>query len=412
MANQKEQDIDTSEHRMDLRLSNPAYEVLLADRDAFGAKGVSTIIHRIIELCAINRKDSGSSIVESEVNIDEAVSRRRDKLISDIKVAKAQEEKEVSPSQESKSGKKEARGTSGEKPTETEITPEEEQTVEYIVSSYRNELIDRFVNRPISRDQTIKLRFQNAIYYNYVNFDGISDSKAFPYYNDRRKYIIALLEDYARKPYFMREEIYFHTMYKKICDKINVPLKKRELLRITLSNGSVFRIKPYRMSTEGEAPYHYLIGLSKVSEKNKNGTKEYEPIVIRLSRIETIYELGEAGSGKITSDEKTNLDTRFKDKGVAFLGDPEENVEYTVSLTPKGMRKYNQIIHLRPVAIGKKEPDKNRPGNTLLRFKCAENKIIYYFTRLCGDAIIVSPKETADKMARQYKEAYTAYKNK
>ena len=110
--------------------------------------------------------------------------------------------------------------------------------------------------------------------------------------------------------------------------------------------------------------------------------------------------------------EEKRLEKAIQEKGVAFLGDPEENVEYTVSLTPNGMRKYNQILHLRPAPIGKKEPDLDRPGNTLLRFKCAEDRIIYYFTRLCEDAIILSPKKTADKMKEQYKKAYEAYNSR
>lgn len=363
-----------TEQRQHLNLSNYAYEILVNDIDAFSESGgFSGIINRIIS----NYMD------ESEASFSSATEKKRLKLIETLLSEKK--------SNTSASDKKSAALSSAEL-----------KTVTMLVSAYKSTLVERFINNIAPKEKTLKIRLQNEIY------DVLGPSVPLPdeEYGSAGNYIKALIEDYASLPFFRREEIYFREFSERINSIIKNVDRPLMTLRIRSTDGTLkdFRIKIYGVSRESDSPYHYLICLSKpVSEPEAC----YKPAVFRLSRIVKLYDTPSYGSGKITAKEKKALLDAIKLKTVPYILDDVD--DYTIELTPDGVKMYKSILHLRPVAdVSRTKP--LRSGGQVMHFLSTYRQIENYFFKFGKDARIISPKEASESFKNAYLEAGEKYK--
>ena len=359
-----------SEQRQYLNISNQAYETLISDIAVFGEKGgLSGIVNRIL----LNYME------ESEASISSAVERKRQEYIEIIQT-----------------GKKKA---SGELP---ELSPIENRTIELLLSDYRKKLTDHYRNDLPPKEKAFTIRLQNRTY-ETLGPVPLADTC----YRSNGDFIRAILEEYASKSIFQREAIYFKTIFEMIRAKLLVPEKDRLLTTIKTrsTSGKIlsFRAKPVALSKESDAPYHYLIALSRPASDSRN---IYTPAAFRLSRLEEIYDTKGYGSGKITAKEKKTLEEAIKTKSVPYLLDDTD--DYSVKLTPQGVVKYRSILHLRPVA-DKTLTEELESGGQILHFRCTYRQIENYFFQFGKDAKIISPEKYAIKFGEEYKAAYEVY---
>lgn len=363
-----------SEQRQHLNLSNYAYETLLSDIDAFSESGgISGMINRIIT----NYMD------DSEASISASAERKRLEIIDTLTTVKEKDS---------------IRSTD----KTVTITPAESRTVDMLVSAYKEQLIERFIYNPAPKEKTLKIRLQNDIY----DILGPSIPLADEEYRSAGNYIKALIEDYASQSFFRREEIYFRELYERIRSAVGNGERSLMTVRIRSANGELvdYRIKIYDISTESDAPYHYLITLSKPAAESRS---IYKPAVFRLSRIVKLYDTPSYGSGKITAKEKKELLDAIKLKSIPYLLDDVD--DYAIELTPGGVKKYKSILHLRPAA----DPSMTktlRSGSQVMHFKATYRQIENYFFKFGKDARIISPKRAADSFSNAYLSAYEKYR--
>ncbi len=366
-----------SEQRQHLNISLHAYETLLNDISVFSENGgMSGIINRILS----------NYIEDSSASISSAVERKRLVYINQLQKEKA-----------SSDG-----NPSGDRPVR--ITPAEMKTIDFLCSAYGKDLTDHFLNHLPPREKTLKIRLQNDIY----DILGPSVPLENECYKSAGNYIRAIIEDYAAQSFYRREEIYYRDLYDFIRSKLLIPYEQRPLMTIRTRNTSGntfdFRIKLYKISSEAESPYHYLITQSKPVSGQRT---DYSPAVFRLSRILKLHDTPSYGSGKITAKEKAELEAAIKQKSIPYLLDDTD--DYTIELTPYGVTMYNAVLHLRPHADDSRT-EKLKSGNQIMHFTCTYRQIENYFFKFGKDARIHSPESAAEKFRQAYLLASEAYK--
>ena len=361
---------DRGEQRQHLSISTHAYEILLNDISAFSEKGgISGIINRIIR----------NYLEDSEASITCALEKKKSIYTKQIE---------------------------DEKTDSSPLTPAEKKVVGLLTAAYRKELIDKNTKykKPLSNSKTLKIRLQNDIY------DILGPSEPLPeiestVYKTSGNYIKAIIEDYANLSLFKREEIYFKDLFNLISTIVSIEPSKRSLYTIKIDRGTekpqAYRIKPYLLSSSSHAPYHYLVALSKKASSERSS---YSPASFRLSRIISINKTPSYGSGKITANEKAEIEKGIRDKGIPYLS--ADVKRYRVLLTPTGIDNFNRILHQRPI------PDKTEKlpdGSVIMSFTGTDFQMESYFTRLGKDARILSPKSTANHLKKVFGDAYKTY---
>lgn len=364
-----------TEQRQHLNLSSHAYETILSDIDAFGETGgISGIINRILT----------NFMEESEASISASVERKRTELIRRIMEVK--------------------QGSEGLPDEDLPApTPAERKVIDLLASSYEMELKHRFIDTPAPKEKTLKIRLQNDIY----DILGPSVPLADDDYRSAGNYIKAIIEDYASRSFYKREEIYFRDIYELTRSKLLISAENRPLMTIRVKNtsGSLqdFRVKLYSMSSDSDSPYHYLLTLSRPVTDTK---ADYKPAVFRLSRIVKLYDTPSYGSGKITVKENKALTEAINQKGIPYLLD--DTNEYKIRLTPQGVKMFRSILHLRPVADDSRTTT-DKAGSQTMYFICTYRQIENYFFKFGKEAKLLSPKEDAARFKEAYLAAYKEY---
>jgi len=212
------------------------------------------------------------------------------------------------------------------------------------------------------------------------------------YYHDKPGlYITALLEEYSKLPYYKREEIVFKDIIYEISNAIDCKYP----IKLSNSNGRIFLIRPYSITSDPLSMYHYLVG---ISADPAFGPKN---IALRLSRVMDV-EIKYYQDGSITSKEEEAIIYDIRTKGVQFLS--SERSEIAVKLTDNGLKKYRTQQHLRPSGV----QDKKDPN--LFHFECTETQILFYFLSFGKDAKIIAPEELKQKFKEFYSEGVKVYK--
>lgn len=210
------------------------------------------------------------------------------------------------------------------------------------------------------------------------------------------KYLKALLEDYASKPFCEREQIY----YKDKIDLINKIISANR----TSDNKSLLTIRffdqmnpsyiyPYEIVKDSFHTYNYVTGLLYNTEN-----QSLKPITLRLSTVSNVKET----VSKVNISE-FNIETLKKailDRGVQFL--PGKDQEVVVYLTDKGKRMFSKRLHIRPNCI------EIRNGCDYV-FKCTPAQAKYYFVRFGKEAYVKEPESLRKEMLDYYRDAYNCY---
>lgn len=233
---------------------------------------------------------------------------------------------------------------------------------------------------------------------NYAFREQWLDSPDAQYYGGRfSRYLRAVLEEYAAKTVYQREAIYFDPQMRLI----QASAANGELLRIRLKKGSSFEVRPYGVLGDRQETYHYLVGLSR-PDGTREPEKEYN---FRLSNIVKL-DVSFRRSGHLTKEERTDIESSIRGKGVQFLVQQRETIR--IRLTEKGRQDYGRQLHLRPAARKRAEVD-----DGLYRweytFYCTEFQAKAYFLKFCGDAKVVAPQSLRKEFADKYRRALNAY---
>ena len=147
--------------------------------------------------------------------------------------------------------------------TNIPLSPEEERIINLLSNAHITKTLTT-VNS-YSKDIALKIRLNNFVYDLLYPSDYSPWSES-DYYPTQGAYIKALIEEYSRKSFFEREEIY----YKDIIDTINTELSRgstdHRLVAIKYLTGSskinTYTVKLFKLTTQSERNYHYLIALS------------------------------------------------------------------------------------------------------------------------------------------------------
>lgn len=225
-----------------------------------------------------------------------------------------------------------------------------------------------------------------------------------------KKYFDLLLNEYGALPSHRREEIFFKQKYSVIEEAI----KKHRILRINSGERKPF-VRPYKLIADASVKYLYLTGY--VGDKI---------LSFRFSRITVLDNDSEDGSGELTINERKNIEQRIRESGIAYLAGKVSN-DIEILLTDDGYDLFsNTIIYQRPDiaenAYGKKQIEMIEQTETeqlqestgfkytrRITFRCTERQAKNYFSRFGCDAVVVNPKELAEKCREFADKAARAY---
>ncbi len=230
------------------------------------------------------------------------------------------------------------------------------------------------------------------------------------YYNESvGKYITAILEEYASKPFIEREKIYCKEIYDTLYFLTSTTFDstksfnsyKAEIQLIELSSGQYFEFIPYILISNNTLTHNYVMGFSpKLTPESTYIT--LTPTRIRLSNIKSIERKNEQIDINISDIE--NITSNYNIEGFKYLGN-EKPENCIVRLNKVGMEAYYSRSHLRPNYTEIKES-----GNTYtLKFYCPSSQIRFYFFGFGENAEIIEPKEVREHLKDKYHNAYQIY---
>lgn len=246
------------------------------------------------------------------------------------------------------------------------------------VYKLKQDVIDRYPKGSVRT-----FRINNDLFQHLTNS---STCKEDAYYGDHiGRYLKAILEEYAALPYHRRERIYYDQLFKDIEDAI----KGKERLIITTASGRDYEVKPYRIMTDSQSTYHYLVAWNVA-------TRQAWPF--RISGIQRLRRPS-TGSGKISAKEQMDIEEALKEKDVPFMGEEIHTVR--IRLTEAGIRKYNTMLHMRPRY-------KETKGNIYV-FETTLRQARYYFEKFGPDARVLEPEELAEQMQKWHLDAAHQY---
>ena len=222
--------------------------------------------------------------------------------------------------------------------------------------------------------------------------------------NSIANYMKAIFEEYARKPMFEREQIYFkdimEVLQRAIAQKRRVKIKILQKInpKTNAVYARVFHLMPYKIVHDKTGMFNYVIGYSEELKEN-GGTWPRRAACYRISRLSEARILAD---GHITKDECKTLDKMLAEKEPQFLAG--EIIEIKARFTDKGIESFNRQLYMRPRDFKKVEEEKN----TYI-FRCTEVQAINYFFKIARDVEIISPARTREKFIQRYKDAYESY---
>lgn len=272
----------------------------------------------------------------------------------------------------------------------TEITesPEKDAVIHALREAYKEKLLKTALSYP--RECSFKFQL------NRENYAFISEwSKIKNEYDFAGKFIKAVIEEYARKPPVVREEI----LYRDFIDLVRDCAETQKALIITLKKGDRYEVKPFCVCTDQGLNYHYLAGYSKPTG---NTEAQERPASFRLTNIIAYKKTGR--SGHLTGAQKKEIDRKIQTVGVQFLLQEPEII--WIKLTQHGHRMYESQAHLRPAFESRYE---NEDGTWLYKFACTPAQAQFYFFKFGADAEVLSPTELRARFAEQYRNALAVY---
>ena len=196
--------------------------------------------------------------------------------------------------------------------------------------------------RSFPKEHTLKIRLNDKVYPEYYPNEGTWFGAR--YKISQGTYIKALIEDYARKTLFERENIF----YKETLNTLSFYLPQNNnrdfpkgILPIVLKDNRKFYIKPFILSDDYQAPYHYVVCMA-----TNDPNSAMVPTSFRISRIKDIKDpVTSYGSGKITQKEIKEINRRIKDNGVPYIiGD-------TIEMLASGIFNHSRVGQKSPISV-------------------------------------------------------------
>ncbi len=266
--------------------------------------------------------------------------------------------------------------------------PNREDAVTCLCIAEKKRLKDEALSYPKGRSIKVRLNNEN---YNYLTDPNGGCQEAEHYKRGTRDcagmYIKAVLEEYARKMFLEREEIYFKDELETISSAISL----QKQLKVTTQTGAQFFVRPHSVV---RSTYHYLVGISQPVDSDEESNAVFS---FRISRMQRVM-MYKDRSGFIKNAKKAEISRLIIEKGAAFVGTGMEIVR--VRLTEQGKQMYQNIQHLRPTPISRSDGD-----TCVYTFECTPAQIRFYFLQFGEHAQILSPSYLAEEFHRFYEAA-------
>lgn len=269
--------------------------------------------------------------------------------------------------------------------------------LEALLADYTEELIKKAAKNGATPPdkESFKFRLDRD---NYAFREQWLDSPDAQYYGGRfSRYLRAVLEEYAAKTVYQREEVYFSQWITLILGA----MESSSLLWVELQNGNAYEVRPYGVLSDRQRTYHYLVGMS-----CRDGKRDAEEITsFRLYKLKTLKP-SQKRSGRLTKEERDAIEARIHAVGVQFLVQQQETIR--IRLTEKGRQEYHRQMHLRPMADSKAAVDDGL-YHWEYTFNCTPFQAQAYFLKFCGDAKVVAPQSLREQFADEYRSGLNAY---
>lgn len=271
------------------------------------------------------------------------------------------------------------------------------ELVKIYLNDYEEKLCEKMNSFPKGRAEKFRI--------NDYNMCLLEESLQDEYYEGSiGLYLKAIYEDYASKPNYEREQIYF----KEVIDKINNAILTKKKIRISLlkktnsttneNYSRTFYLTPYKIIQDKSNNFNYVVGYTTEIDKD-NTPKEKIISSFRISRIDTIR-IMESMKGFISKDDKEKIEEKIQKNTVQFLAG--EILDIKVKFTNKGLELFHNQLYMRP-------NDYEKIDDNTYVFHCTSIQAMNYFFKIGKHVEIISPIEVRDNFIRRYKEALNKY---
>lgn len=265
------------------------------------------------------------------------------------------------------------------------------------LTAYEEELKSTAKKYPLGHGEKFRI--------NKENLDLLRESQEDEYYDGTvGKYLKALFEEYAEKPIYIREQIFF----KDTIDSIKTAINNQRKIKIVLNDkvsvkGDVtynrkFYVSAYKIEQDSTKTYNYLIGYGRNVDKED---EEDTPCCFRVSRIKKINVQMSMGA-KISKEKAKELDNLVLERTVMFMSSGPIDIE--IRFTDKGLESFRRQLYMRPRMYTIDKNDKH-----LYTFRCTEIQAINYFFKFGWDANIIKPVELREKIKDRYYKSFKTY---
>ena len=215
-------------------------------------------------------------------------------------------------------------------------------------------------------------------------------------------YLRCIIEEFCELPFSARERI----VRKEIFTEIEDAIRAHDCLRVLSfykREPTYYHVKPYKILNDTLGGQSYLVCLS-FPEKEPGLPLEPARIasftIFRMNKPERIRS-DSTCDPFFTKEEITEIQNRLSTTPPAYLTFDEEEIH--VRLTEEGKRKYNNLLYSRPIL------DKEKSSEYEYVFFCSTRQAYNYFFSFGKDAEICSPDNLRNWIARDYKHALDIY---
>lgn len=288
-------------------------------------------------------------------------------------------------------------------------SPEFKSIDKKITEKYISRILDDYQKKLVAKAWSHEKGKVIKFILNKGNTDIIRESVESVYYpiSNISAYLKAIFEEYAAKPMYEREQIYF----KETVDMIQSAIAQKKCLKISLlgtidskskkTHSRMFLVRPYKIVQDSARMFNYLVCYSEEIKLENQETLPRKIVCYRISRI-CEKRIHSSKSGFISQEDKEAIDIAISEKGPQFLAG--ETVSLKVRFTDKGVEYLNRQLYMRPGDFKEVEEE----TNTYV-FRCTEFQAQNYFFKFGADAEIIEPLETRERFLQCYKCAYELY---
>lgn len=250
------------------------------------------------------------------------------------------------------------------------------------------------ITKYIEEKQTISEKSDKIthirIYIDQITFSIFDDFINF--YKDKNSSVSECLNrlfcSYASNPLNVREQIIF----KDTADKIKKAIRENKQIKIR-QRGIKKTVHPYALVTSKEELYNYLL----CKEVLSDGRSQIASF--RLTHLSNVFIIENADTS-FTNFELACLEaTKMHNNPQYIMKDPNPRVK--VLLSNEGVKKLKRIYTHRP--------ETEKKEGHVYTFICSPEQANVYFSKFKKEAVVIEPKDLAEKMQKDFYKAQKAY---